>query len=91
MKTTITRKFEGLLDKVGSHFSQSFVSSAKENLIPTLQKSKKEIKETVVVVATLAIGGYTLYRIFSGSSTTLPPSAINVVVNIENLYMGGKV
>lgn len=91
MKTTITKKFEGLLDRAGSHFSRSFVSSAKENLIPTLQKSKKEIKEVALTVATLAIGGYTLYRIFSGSPTTLPPSSINVVVNIENLYMGGKV
>lgn len=91
MKTTITKKFEGLLDRAGSHFSRSFVSSAKENLIPTLQKSKKEIKEVALIVATLAIGGYTLYRIFSGSSTTLSPFSINVVVNIENLYMGGKV
>lgn len=91
MKTTITKKFEGLLDRAGSHFSRSFVSSARENLIPTLQKSKKEIKETVLTVATLAIGGYTLYRIFTGSSLSASASAINVVVNIENLYMGGKV
>lgn len=90
MKMTITKKLEGLLDRVGSRVSSSFVSSTKKNLIPTIQKSKEEIKQTAVVLGGIVVGGYILYRCFSGQ-TNVPPTAINVVVNIENLYMGGKV